>query len=229
MKVSIIIPFRDEETNVRRVLDEVISLYPTAEIIAVDDGSRDMTAHEILQHSHPYMRPIIFRRGLGQSAALYAGINNTTGEVCVTMDGDGQNDPRDISPMIQHLETTGVRMVCGYRKNRRDTYARRIAGKVANMVRKNILGDDGVRDTTCGLKAFYRTDISVLVPFNGMHRYMPALFLNAGLSVSEIPVAHRPRISGRSKYGIWDRAWRGIYDLIGVSWLKSRHLHLHKI
>ena len=216
--ISIVIPFYNEEETVVSVLEEVVQTNPGAEIIAVNDGSRDRTAE--LMQSVAGVRALNAPENRGQSAALYAGLKQATGEVCVMMDGDGQNDPADIPALVAAL-TEGVGMVCGYRAVRKDTASRRWASKIANRIRVTFI-NDGIRDTGCSLKCFHREAVDHLVPFNGMHRYMAAFMKRAGLTIAEIPVNHRSRHAGTSKYTNWDRALRGIYDLFGVSWLLRR-------
>lgn len=218
---SIIIPFYNEEESVRFVLDEVQACQPDAEIIAVDDGSRDRTWEIIC--SLPAVYGLRLTENRGQSAAMYAGLRAATGGCVVLMDGDGQNDPADIKNLIQRLQQDGVDVVCGQRVNRRDTRSRRVASKAANAIRRSIL-NDGISDTGCSLKAFRREHVDLLVPFNGLHRYLPTLFKQAGLTIAEMPVNHRARLQGTSKYTNWERALRGIYDLFGVRWLLKRKI-----
>lgn len=203
------------------VLREVRACCPTAEIVAVDDGSSDGTRSLIA--AEPGVTLVALPRNLGQSAALYAGLLRARHEVCVMLDGDGQNDPHDIPAVVAALAAADL--VCGYRVRRQDTWRRRVASRVANRIRRVILRD-GIRDTGCSLKAMRRAHVGCLVPFNGMHRYLPALLGNAGLRVVEVPVNHRPRLRGVSKYTIGGRAWRGLRDLIGVAWLLSRQVPL---
>ena len=217
--LSVVIPFYNEEENVAELLREVRAVCPDAEIVAVDDGSTDSTQARIL--AEPGVRLVALGRNLGQSAALYAGLHRASGDICVMLDGDGQNDPADIPSLVRALGQADV--ACGYRKNRQDTWNRRAASRIANGIRRWFL-HDGIRDTGCSLKAMRREHVGYLVPFNGMHRYIPALLKNAGLSIVEIPVNHRPRLRGVSKYTIGGRAWRGIRDLVGVSWLLQRHI-----
>lgn len=217
--LSVVIPFYNEEENVAELLREVSLACPEAEIVAVDDGSTDATQARIL--AEPGVRLVALGRNLGQSAALYAGLHRASGDICVMLDGDGQNDPADIPLLVRALAQADV--ACGYRKNRQDTWNRRSASRIANGIRRWFL-HDGIRDTGCSLKAMRREHVGYLVPFNGMHRYIPALLKNAGLSIVEIPVHHRPRLRGVSKYTIGGRAWRGIRDLMGVSWLLQRHI-----
>lgn len=221
-RVSIVVPFFNESENVLLVLDELRNCQPDAEIIAIDDGSTDDTWAKI--QSRPDIRGLHLSANCGQSAAMYAGLRVARGDLCVTMDGDGQNDPADISKLLAERERSGVDVVCGQRAKRRDTWSRRAASRIANRIRRAFL-NDGVRDTGCSLKVFPRQAVEYLVPFNGLHRYLPAIFLKAGLRLSEIPVNHRPRTLGISKYTNWDRALRGIYDLVGVAWLLRRKIH----
>jgi dolichol-phosphate mannosyltransferase len=139
------------------------------------------------------------------------------------MDGDGQNNPADISLLLQTWALGQADVICGYRQHRRDTWSRVVASRLANGIRRLFL-HDGVRDTGCSLKLFHRSAINLLPPFNGLHRYLPALFLKAGLTLEEVPVDHRSRTAGVSKYTNWKRALVGIHDLIGVSWLLRRHV-----
>lgn len=219
VKPSIIIPFYNEEACVRAVLEEVKACQPDAEIIAVDDGSRDGTWPAICSLSG--VRGLRLTQNRGQSAAMYAGMRAATGDVIVLMDGDGQNDPADIEKLLDRLEQGGLDVVCGQRVKRRDTLSRRIASKSANAIRRSIL-NDGISDTGCSLKVFRREHVELLVPFNGLHRYLPAIFKHAGLRIAELPVNHRARTLGTSKYTNWNRALRGIYDLFGVRWLLNR-------
>ncbi|MBI9020946.1 MAG: glycosyltransferase family 2 protein [Verrucomicrobia bacterium] len=219
LATSIIIPFYNEEESVLSVLEEVLACQPDAEIIAVDDGSRDRTWEIIC--SLPAVHGLRLTENRGQSAAMYAGMRAASGKVIVLMDGDGQNDPADIEKMVERLRQENMDVVCGQRVNRRDTRSRRVASKAANAIRRSIL-NDGISDTGCSLKAFRREHVELLVPFNGLHRYLPAIFKQAGLCIAEMPVNHRARAQGTSKYTNWNRALRGIYDLFGVRWLLNR-------
>lgn len=220
MKVSIIIPFYNEEENISSVIEEVKRAQPEAEIIAVNDGSTDSTAQKLAEESG--IRVITIPRNLGQSAALYLGLNAASGDICVMMDGDAQNDPSDIPALLDQMKNADV--VCGYRKKRQDSRAKKIASRIANKIRSAVLGD-GIRDTGCTLKAMRKEHVKHLIPFNGLHRFLPALLRAADLKIIEIPVNHRPRKFGKSKYTIGGRALRGIYDLIGVQWFLKRRIH----
>ncbi len=217
--LSVIIPFFNEQDNVVPVLAEIRSACPHAEIIAVDDGSTDATRERIL--SVPQAILVSHPRNLGQSAALYSGLTRATGDICAMIDGDGQNDPHDIAALVRALDSADA--ACGYRATRRDAWQRRAASRIANRIRHAVLRD-GIRDTGCMLKAIRRDHVRFLFPFNGMHRFMPALLRNAGLTLVEVPVNHRPRLRGDSKYTISGRARRSLFDLIGVAWLLSRQL-----
>jgi dolichol-phosphate mannosyltransferase len=219
MKVSIIIPFYNEEENVASVLEETRRTNPEAEIVAVNDGSSDRT--EALIRQRPEVRLVSLGHNLGQSAALYAGLNAAQGEVCVMMDGDGQSDPADIPSLVSQLDRADL--VCGYRRVRQDSWSRRGASRIANFIRRMVL-HDGVRDTGCTLKAMKKSDMRLLVPFNGLHRFLPVFFNHAGLRIVEVPVNHRPRQHGTTKYTNLGRARRGLFDLIGVRWLLARRI-----
>lgn len=219
MKLSIVIPFYNEEDNVQNVVLETRQTNPEAEIIAVNDGSSDKTGP--LLDGIAGIQVIHFSRNLGQSAAIYAGLLAATGEFCAMIDGDGQNDPADIPTLLSLTEKADV--ICGYRATRNDSLSRKIASRIANRVRSFFLRD-GVRDTGCTLKLIRRAHVKYLIPFNAMHRFMPALLKSGGLTILEYPVNHRPRRAGVSKYTVAGRALRGIYDLIGVQWFLSRRI-----
>lgn len=217
--LSIVVPFYNEEECARQVLQEIREVQPEAEIIAVDDGSTDKTSEAAAAVRG--VRVICFDNNRGQSAALYAGLRAATGETIAMMDGDGQNDPRDISRLLDALKTSEV--AYGVRAKRRDSWSRILASRVANAIRRFTLGDTA-SDTGCSLKVIRREHVKYLVPFNGMHRYLPAFFAKSGLSAVEIEVNHRPRKTGVSKYTLGGRALRGIWDLIGVRWLLARRV-----
>jgi dolichol-phosphate mannosyltransferase len=223
--LSIVIPFFNEEENVEAVLAEVILAQPEGHIIAVDDGSNDATWEKITRvHGVQGLR---LPRHMGQSAALYSGIMAASGELVGTMDGDGQTDPADYTPMMELLRNEGVDAVIGYRAIRRDSWSKRVAARLANGVRNAVLRD-GARDTGCPMKIFRRSARAALMPFDGMHRFMPALFVSAGFTLREMPVRHRARRSGKSRYSNWGRLWCGLHDLLGVHWLLKRLLVFHE-
>ena len=190
------------------------------EIIFVDDGSSDHTVERI--EAAPNVRVIRFEKNAGQSAAIYAGLQAARGAILVLIDGDLQNDPADIPKLIAEI-ARGADLVCGYRAQRRDTVVKRLTSWIANAVRSRYT-KDGVRDTGCTLKAMRRECVSALVPFKGMHRFIPALIKDAGYRLVEIPVNHRPRRFGQTNYGLGNRAVRATIDMFGVRWLLSRRL-----
>ena len=191
------------------------------EIIFVDDGSQDETVARIA--ANPRTRVLHFEKNAGQSAAIFAGLQAVRSEIAVLIDGDLQNDPADIPSLLAEI-SRGADLVCGYRERRKDTLLKRITSRVANFVRSRFTRD-GVRDTGCTLKAMRRDCIGALVPFKGMHRFIPALVKGAGYRLVEIPVNHRPRRFGQSKYGLGNRALRATVDMFGVRWLLSRRLN----
>ena len=221
--VSVVVPLYNEEENVpilqRELTDALTGL--DYEIIFVDDGSRDETVSRIVPD--PRVRVLRFEKNAGQSAAIFAGLQAVRSEVAVVIDGDLQNDPGDIRRLLAEI-SNGADLVCGYRVQRKDTLVKRVTSWVANFVRSRFAGD-GVRDTGCTLKAMRRDSIAALVPFQGMHRFIPALVKGAGYRLVEIPVNHRPRRFGQSKYGLGNRAVRATIDMFGVRWLLSRRLN----
>jgi glycosyltransferase involved in cell wall biosynthesis len=221
--VSVVVPLYNEEENVPILQGELTAALSGLdyEIIFVDDGSTDGTVQQIAPD--PRVRLVQFVRNAGQSAAMYAGLNSARGEVAVLIDGDLQNDPADIPRLLAEIER-GADLVCGYRAQRKDTLVKRITSRVANFVRSRFT-KDGVRDTGCTLKAMKRECVTALLPFKGMHRFIPALVKGAGYRLVEIPVNHRPRKFGLSKYGLGNRALRATTDMFGVRWLLSRRLN----
>ncbi len=221
--VSIVVPFFNEEECIEFVLREIVACQPDAEVIAVDDGSSDRT-WELLR-AIPGVTPLRLSQNRGQSGALFAGLHYASGDILVMLDGDGQNDPADIATLVDLLRSGRCDVAVGRRASRQDTWSRRAASRIANRVRRFFLRD-GISDTGCSLKAIHRDHLDLLVPFNGLHRYLPAIFTHAGLVMTEVAVNHRERKAGASKYTNLDRAIRGVYDLIGVSWLLKRKVIL---
>jgi len=191
------------------------------EIVFVDDGSTDGSADKI--DTAPNVRVVRFEKNTGQSAALYTGIRAARGKTIVMIDSDLQNDPADIPRLLQEI-SRGADLVCGYRAKRKDTMTKRLTSRIANFVRSRFT-KDYVRDTGCTLKAMRRECADALVPFKGMHRFIPALIRGAGYRLVEIPVNHRPRRFGQTKYGFGNRAVRATIDMFGVRWLLSRRLN----
>ena len=221
--ISVVIPLFNEEENVAILQKELFRALEgrSFEIVFVDDGSRDGTVAGI--ERAPEVRIVQFETNAGQSAAMHAGIRAARGGVIVLLDGDLQNDPADIPRLLAEIER-GADLVCGYRAKRQDSLSKKITSRVANFVRSRFTGD-GVRDTGCTLKAMRKECAAALVPFRGMHRFLPALIKGAGFRITEIPVNHRPRRFGVSKYGLGNRAIKATVDMFGVRWLLSRQLN----
>jgi dolichol-phosphate mannosyltransferase len=220
--VSVVVPLFNEEENVPILQAELAAALAGLEheIIFVDDGSTDRTLARLT--STPEVRVLRFEKNAGQSAALYAGANAAHGAIVVLIDGDLQNDPADIPRLLAEIER-GADLACGYRTQRKDTVVKLFTSRIANFVRSRFT-KDGVRDTGCTLKAMRRECVRTLVGFKGMHRFIPALVKGAGYRLVEVPVNHRARKFGKSKYGLGNRAVRATVDMFGVRWLLSRQL-----
>jgi dolichol-phosphate mannosyltransferase len=221
-RISVVIPLYNEEENIEALQRELSAALADTphEIIFVDDGSSDRTVSRIKRT--PEVRVLQFEKNTGQSAAMFEGIHAARGDVVVLLDGDLQNDPADIPRLLAEIEI-GSDLVCGYRAKRRDNLAKKISSRVANAIRSRFT-KDGVRDTGCTLKAMRRECRTALVPFRGMHRFIPALIKGAGYKITEIPVNHRPRVHGESKYKFGSRVFKATRDMFGVRWLLTRQL-----
>ena len=220
--ISVVIPLYNEEENMPILQKELAAALAglSYEIVFVDDASKDNTLARI--DRAPEIRFLQFEKNSGQSAAMYAGIHAARGRVIALLDGDLQNDPADIPKLLKEIDN-GYDLVCGYRAKRKDTVVKKITSRIANFVRSRFTRD-GVRDTGCTLKAMRRECAQALVPFYGMHRFIPALVKGAGYKLVEVPVNHRPRKFGVSKYGLGNRAVKATVDMFGVRWLLSRQL-----
>jgi len=225
--VSIVIPVFNEAENLPLLFDEIArAMRPLArawEVVFVDDGSTDASLAILkdLAEANVEVRYLAFTRNRGQSAAFCAGFDAASHPIVVTLDADLQNDPGDIPAMLA-LFDQGYGMAIGWRRKRQDSFSKRYASKIANAIR-NKLTRESVRDTGCSLKVM-RRDLLLRIPrFKGMHRYLPTLMKLQGASVAEMPVNHRERHMGVSKYGNWERAVAGVRDLFGVRWLQDRH------
>jgi dolichol-phosphate mannosyltransferase len=226
-----VIPVCNEEDNVLPLAREIAAaLRPVTpiEILFVDDGSTDGTAAAVRTARQEIREVRLLRhsRRSGQSAAVHSGVRRALGAWVATLDGDGQNDPADFPAMLEALEKArladpAIRLVMGNRVTRRDTWLRRLSSRVANGVRGWML-DDGTPDTGCGIKLMHRETFLELPFFDHMHRFLPALYQRQGARVISVPVNHRPRTQGTSKYGLHNRLWVGIVDMFGVMWLRSR-------
>jgi dolichol-phosphate mannosyltransferase len=226
--VSIVIPVRNEAGNIAPLVAEIAAVLATGpgfEVVYVDDGSTDRTPSELtlLMASRSWLRQVRHRSACGQSAAVCTGVLHARAPVIVTLDGDGQNDPAFIPKLLQTLAagTPRIGLVAGQRIARKATSFKKWQSRVANGVRSAVLRD-GTRDTGCGLKAF-RRDLFLRLPyFDGVHRFLPALVRRVGYEIGYVDVIDRPRRAGTSNYGMWDRLWVGILDLVGVWWLIRR-------
>lgn len=227
--ISVVIPVYNEGKNIRPLTSEVFDALAGRlhyELIFVDDGSIDDTPDEIERMIAQNPAVVICRhdRNRGQSAAVRTGVLTARADIVAVLDGDGQNDPRDIIRLYGQLSMLpSLSMVIGERRDRKDSWLRRVSSRVANAVRSRLLGD-GISDTGCGLKVFYREQYLNLPAFDHMHRFLPALMQRQGGKVHTLPVNHRPRLHGLSKYGVGNRLWVGIMDLLGVRWLQKRRL-----
>ena len=229
MQLSIILPVFNEAENLLPLLEEIrAALEPHGEyeVICVDDGSSDATPAALVRAlaDHPRLRVLRHERRSGQSAALRSGVEAARGEWIATLDGDGQNDPADLPRLLHQAREqrlAGHWLLAGWRTQRQDNALKRLSSRLANGLRRRLLRDV-TPDTGCGLKLFPRATFLALPWFDHMHRFLPALVLRAGGQVVSVPVTHRPRRAGRSKYGVHNRLWVGLVDLCGVFWLQRR-------
>ena len=231
--LSVVVPVHDEAENVTDLVEEIHTALEGAldfETVFVDDASNDETPRRLLglTQRFPRLRVLRHRRNAGQSTAISTGVRAARGRLIATLDGDGQNDPADIPALIARWRTEGgdragqgPLLLAGWRSTRNDTWLRRLSSRIANGVRGRLLGD-GTPDTGCGLKLFERETFLALPYFDHMHRFLPALVVRHGGRVISVPVRHRPRLRGRSHYGVWNRLWVGLVDLGGVMWLRRR-------
>jgi dolichol-phosphate mannosyltransferase len=230
LEVSVVIPVCNEAENVGPLAQEVAQALAGREfeILFVDDGSTDGTAEAVRAARDagiPQIRLLRHSFRSGQSAAVATGVRHARAGWIGTLDGDGQNDPADLPKLLaarSNQSNAEVRLFAGHRATRKDTWFRRAQSRVANRIRSRLLGD-GTPDTGCGIKLMHRETYLGLPYFDHMHRFLPALYQRAGARVVSVPVHHRPRARGVSKYGMLDRLWVGITDILGVIWLKRRY------
>ncbi len=224
MKLSVILPVKDERENIAPLLAElaeVLTQFSGAEVIAVDDGSTDGTTQELqsLASKYSFLKVVVLARNFGQTAAIAAGMDHATGDVIIPMDADGQNDPHDIPKLLTKLDE-GYDIVSGWRKQRKDPFVRSFFSKFANGMLRRVSGQD-IHDYGCTLKAYRRSAVEHLHLYGDMHRFLPAYAAQYGARVCEIPVTHRPRMRGKSKYG-FGRIWRVFLDMFMLAFtLKS--------
>ena len=229
LEISVVVPVKDEAENLELLIDEIRASLGGAgvahEIVYVDDGSTDATPDILsgLMARWPELRVVRHRACSGQSAAIATGVDHARAPAIVTLDGDGQNDPADIPALLERYraEAGAAVMIAGHRAKRRDTWLKRLSSRVANGIRGGLLRDQ-TPDTGCGLKVFPRAAFLAMPRFDHMHRFLPALMIRGGGRVISVPVNHRPRERGASKYGLLNRLWVGIVALFGVMWLARR-------
>ena len=227
VSLSVVVPVKDEAGNVGPLAREIAAALTGQphEILFVDDGSSDGTAQALaaLKADLPQLRVLRHGRNLGQSRGIRTGVQAARGEIIVTLDGDGQNDPADIPMLLTRLRTEPeLTMVSGVRVKRQDNASRRLASRLGNGFRSAMLGD-GATDTGCGLKAFRRQAFLDLPYFDHLHRFLIAMIQREGGKVAYVPVNHRPRLTGASKYTNFGRLLVSVQDLLGVRWLQRRH------
>ncbi len=228
---SVIVPIKDERENLSpllaglvKVMDQYdLSRSRPYELILVDDGSTDGSSEELdsLATRYPQVLVFHFDRNYGKTCALNAGFKESSGDIIIQIDGDLQQDSEDILKLLPYTATYDV--VCGWRQERQDGLVKKLSSRIANRVR-NLFTNDGVHDTGCPLKLFRRPVLESITLFEGLHRFFPALALMHGFTVTEVPVRHYPRIHGVSKYGMGNRLFKSLYDLIAVRWMQNRVL-----
>ena len=228
IKYSVVIPLKNEEDNITDLIQEVepvmTKLGSPWELICIDDGSTDNTLPILknLAKEKSFLKLVVFNKNYGQSSAFDAGFKAASGEFVITLDGDRQNDPNDIPKLIELIKDNDL--VCGVRVNRKDTITKKITSKIANAIRKRIC-DDGASDTGCSLKVYRSKALDKIKMYNGLHRFLPALFKIEGFRIAEIAVNHRERTKGSTKYNFFNRSFNTVADLMAVRWMKKRALH----
>lgn len=228
--ISCVIPVYNEEEVLNSFVDALEDVlcktFPNYEIVLVDDGSTDGTIKLLQKYAKKKnFRVVGFKKNQGQSAAMHFGVQNAKYSIVVTLDADGQNDPEDIPNIVSKLK--GGSAVCGYRHKRKDYFIRKFFSVTARKM-LNCAGGVKAYDPGCTLKAFYRDDFLRLPFFNGMHRFIPYLFHNNGITLIQVEVHHKPRQAGSSKYKLWSRTFRVAFDIFGLFWLRKRMLPYYK-
>lgn len=229
--ISVVVPCYNEEDNIEPLVEELVTnLDKTGrsyEIIYVDDCSTDGSLARLraMAQQIPTLRILKHKCNLGESAAILSGYEAARGEIVISLDADLQNDPADIPRLLDALNEADA--VCGVRAKREDSWVKKLSSRIANGVRRFLL-DDNIHDAGCTYRAIRRDALAQLIGFRGLHRFIPTLLRYHGFRVVEIPVHHRPRTRGYSKYGIGNRLWVGILDIIGMMWYRKRHFPPHR-
>ena len=233
--LSVVVPVRNEVGNIGPLLTDIeaaCARLGAFEVVFVNDGSTDGTSAALaaLATSRPWLRIVAHAQSCGQSAAVRSGVRHARAPIVATLDGDGQNDPAFLPAMLEALQRAGMQagLVQGQRVGRKDTGFKKLQSRIANGVRGRLL-NDGTRDAGCGLKCFRREAYLALPYFDALHRFMPALMVREGYQVVHLDVRDRPRLSGVSNYGFFDRLWVGMLDLVGVWWLIRRRRRVPQI
>lgn len=227
LTLSVVIPVKDEAENIEFVAEQLNAALSSAlwswECIWIDDGSSDgsLAILQRLSKKYCHHRYLSFEKNTGQSAAFLAGFKEAKGALIATMDGDGQNDPADIPRLVTEMQSGTMDMINGYRARRKDNLIRKVASRIANAFRNRITGKT-VSDVGCSTRVFKRECVECLPQFKGVHRFLPTLVAMRGFTLAEVPVNHRPRLRGKTKYSINNRLWVGLIDTFGVLWLQKR-------
>ncbi len=228
IKYSVVIPLKNEQENIEDLITELEpvmqSLKAPWELLCIDDGSTDATLAVLsdIARRKPFLRVLVFDRNYGQSCAFDAGFKQAHGEWVITLDGDRQNDPADIPKLLAVAD--GSDLICGYRFNRRDPWHKKITSRLANFVRSRFC-QDHIKDTGCSLKVYRKKCLNHIKMFKGMHRFLPALFKIEGFRVAEVPVNHRERLKGTTKYNFFNRSFNTVADMLAVRWMWKRHIN----
>lgn len=224
---SVVIPVKDEENNIGELIEELEIVMNKQkkewELICIEDGSSDNSLSILskLKKKKPYLRIVAFEKNFGQSSAFDAGFKHAQGEFIITLDGDRQNDPKDIPNLLTF--SNDYDLVCGWRIHRKDSWSKKIISHLANTVRSKLC-QDSVHDTGCSLKIYRSSCLRKIKLYNGMHRFLPALFKMEGFRIKEVPVNHRKRLSGQSKYNLFNRFLSPLTDLFAIIWMRRRTL-----
>lgn len=227
IQYSIVVPIKDEEENIPKLIFEIETVMESTghswELICIDDGSKDSSNQllQSLQKEKKFLKLITFDRNYGQSSAFDAGFKKAKGDWIITLDGDLQNDPKDIPLLL--AKTPDYDLVCGWRHMRRDTFSKRMTSKISNFIRSRLC-QDHIHDTGCSLKVYRKKALDQIQLYHGMHRFLPALFRLNGYKILEVKVSHRARTLGKSKYHFFNRSIGPIVDMFAVYWMRKKRL-----